>query len=615
MGSPLRQPTPSRALSVLAFVAVVAALSLARDFFIPLALAILVSFLLAPVSRQLEKWRFHRVVAVLAAVALAFSVVAGVGWIVAGQVVDLANKLPQYKTTISAKLDALRRPRHGALSHAAETINELSKEMSEPAAPASVPPKRASNAMPVKVVDAPSNAFELIKSLLSQVISTLGTGAIVVVCVIFFLLEREDIRDRLIHVAGKSRLHATTQALTDAGTRVSRYLLTQLVVNVAYGIPIAAGLFFIGVPNAILWGLLCAILRFVPYLGATLAAAFPILISVAVFDHWMQTAMTVGLFIVVEMIVANLVEPWLYGASTGLSPTAIIVAAVFWTWLWGSVGLLLSTPLTVCLAVAGKYIPHLGFLEILLGDKPAMPPADRFYQRLASMREEEAAKIAQEYREKHSLAEVYDTILAPALARAERDVQIGDLDEAGEDFIHRAVRELVEEFGAAEMAGRSPDQGGIRRSERKVLCLPATDEADEIVALMLVQLLMIDGYSAEALSAKTLASEALGEIRAREPALVCISSLPRLGIAQARYLVKRVEMELPAVKIVTGIWHATAERRARIGTSLGGTVVITLREALEQIKPLAECAPAPGTVVTKKVRSVLNVPLESAPQP
>ncbi len=597
------QPISSRTLSVLSVVAVVSALSLARDFFMPLALAVLFSFLLAPVVGRLEKWRFNRIAAVITAVLLAFCVIAGTGWIVAGQVVDLANQLPRYKSTISGKIDALRHPQHGALSEAAQTITELGKEMSEPVEPASAPAKPLPKALPVKVVDAPSNAFEFLKTLLTQVIGTLGTGAVVAVCAVFFLIDREDIRDRLIHLTGKSRLHTTTQALDDAGKRVSRYLLMQLLVNVTYAIPIVLGLSFIGVPNAILWGLLCAMLRFVPYLGPVLGAAFPIVVSFAVFDHWAQMALTIGLFIIVEVIVSNFVEPWLYGASTGLSATAIIVAAVFWTWLWGSVGLLLSTPLTVCAAVIGKYIPHLGFLEILLSDKPAMPVSDRYYQRLIAMREDDAANIAQTYLQENSLLDLYENVLVPALTWAGQDGETGDLEANQRDFVHRAVRETVEELGTAAMAEIAPETREMRRSQRTVLCLPATDEADEIVAIMMVQLLDRDGYSAKALSAKVLASEALEEILARDPAMVCISTMPRVGVAQARYLVKRLELQLPGVKVLTGIWGVTSERLSRLKTSINGTVVATLKEALEEIKPLAELAPAPAKISAQTRKS------------
>ena len=426
------------------FALIVGTLFWLREVFIPLALAILLSFLLAPVATRLERWGFSRALAVVCSVLLAGLAVGAIGYTFTGQLADLAGQLPQYRATIAKKLETIRHPEIGPFAKATETISGLLEEMeNRKNAPVSSP----ATPKPSLVVEQPGNTLDFVRNLLGQVISTLGTGAIVFVCVLFFLIDRDDIRDRLISLAGRERFHTTTQALNDAGKRVSSYLLMQLIVNVTYGIPIAIGLFFIGVPNAGLWGLLCAILRFIPYLGPVLGAALPLLISFAVSEGWTQPFLTLGLFLIVELISNNLVEPWLYASSTGLSKTAIVVSAIFWAWLWGGIGLLLATPLTVCLAVLGKYIPQLGFLDVLLGSRSAMAPPDQFYQRLLAFREDEAGKVAREFLKTHRFAELCDQVMIPALVHIKTGWHEGVLDERHFVYACDAIDELVADLG------------------------------------------------------------------------------------------------------------------------------------------------------------------------
>ena len=349
----------SRTCALVSFVVVVGILYWFRELFIPLALAILLTFLLAPVATRLERLGLGRALAAVCAVSLGVLVVGGIGYTFTGQLADLANKLPQYRATISKKLETIRHPEMGPFSRAITTISGLLDEIE--GKKSNVAPMREAPRLPAPAQ--PASTFDFVRNLLGQVISMLGTGAVVFVCVLFFLIDRSDIRDRLISLTGRQRFHTTTRALNDAAKRVSSYLLMQLIVNVTYGIPIAFGLYLIGVPNAGLWGLLCAILRFVPYLGPIVGAALPLILSFAVFEGWTQPLLTLGLFVMVEIISNNLIEPWLYASSTGLSKSAIIVSAIFWAWLWGGIGLLLATPLTVCLAVMGKYIPATRLFE------------------------------------------------------------------------------------------------------------------------------------------------------------------------------------------------------------------------------------------------------------
>ena len=546
-----------------------------REVFIPLALAILLSFLLAPVATRLERWGFSRALAVVCSVLLAGLAVGAIGYTFTGQLADLAGQLPQYRATIAKKLETIRHPEIGPFAKATETISGLLEEMENSKnAPISSP----ATPKPSLVVEQPGSTLDFVRNLLGQVISTLGTGAIVFVCVLFFLIDRDDIRDRLISLAGRERFHTTTQALNDAGKRVSSYLLMQLIVNVTYGIPIAIGLFFIGVPNAGLWGLLCAILRFIPYLGPVLGAALPLLISFAVSEGWTQPFLTLGLFLIVELISNNLVEPWLYASSTGLSKTAIIVAAIFWAWIWGGIGLLLATPLTVCLAVLGKYIPQLGFLDVLLGSRSAMAPPDQFYQRLLAFREDEAGKVAREFIKTHRFAELCDQVMIPALVHIKTAWHEGVLDERHFAFACDAIDELTADLGDEP---RAPDPATAACS---VVFVPASDAADETIAHMVASILQTEGFRCETLSSRSLAGEVVASIAGYPCAQICISAAPPLAQRHARYLVKRLASAAPDVPVLAGTWGATEDRVKRLQATTSITVVTNAQSAVAEIR-------------------------------
>jgi predicted PurR-regulated permease PerM len=564
----------SRTCVLISFVVIVGILFLLRDIFIPLALAILLTFLLAPVATRLERRGLGRIAAAVCSVVLAIFVVGAIGYTFTGQLADLAGKLPQYRATISNKLEAIRQVEMGPFSKATTTISGLLEEMEGTAEVAPMPPT------PKPISTAPSaSTLEFVRNLLGQVISTLGTGAIVFVCVLFFLIDRNDIRDRLISLAGRHRYHTTTQALNDAGKRVSSYLLMQLIVNVTYGIPIGLGLFAIGVPNAGLWGLLCAILRFVPYLGPILGAALPLLVSFAAFEGWTQPLLTLGLFLVMEIISNNLVEPWLYASSTGLSKTAIVISAVFWAWLWGGIGLLLATPLTVCLAVMGKYIPQLGFLDTLLGSRSAMAPPDQFYQRLLAFREDEAAKVAREFLKEHSLVELCDDLLIPALIQIKRGWREGVLDERNLDFACDTIDELVTEHGAA-----LPSPEGIQGRTGPVVFVPGGDVADETIARMVATILEAEGVDCETLSSQSLAGEIVTKMSDRPCGQICISASPPLAQKKARYLLKRLTAAVPNVPIVTAMWGAPDDRVQRLRALTSTSIVTSVKSALTTIR-------------------------------
>ena len=610
----------STLLSVLMIIIVVAVLYFAKEIFVPLALALLFSFLLAPLVRRFEMWRLPRVPAVLLAVALAFALVGGVGFLVGAQLVELTRELPNYQANISHRIVNLKKSDpNSPLSKASATIGALANQLSatspEPNAtrPDGPTSDNKEKIRQVEVVKPATSLIEVVQSVLGPAVGPLGTAAVVVVFVLFMLLKREDLRDRIIHLIGKGRLNVTTQALDEAAHKVTGYLTMQVIVNVCFGIPIGIGLFVIGVPNSFLWGLLAILLRFIPYVGAWIALGFPLLLSVAITTTWKMPFEVLALFATIELVTSNVLEPWLYGAHTGLSPVAIMVATIFWTWLWGGVGLLLATPLTVCVAVLGKYIPSLSFLDALLGDEPTLTVNERYYQRLLAMDRREAGAVAEEYQADHTAVEVYSDLFVPALAAAEREEQTGALDERHQRFIFETTREMIEEIGSGHTANGGKPKPIVDKTQDKeeaeaeaaaallvgpmapvskypVFCLPAADEADEIVAVMLAQCLEKEGYKAESFSFKTLANEMVTQVAESNCQTVCISATPPHDTLHTRYLCKLLRQKFPHLHIVVGLWDAEKDeekltrRRERLAAD---KVVTTLADALEQIRPFA----------------------------
>jgi predicted PurR-regulated permease PerM len=603
---------------------VVATLYLGREFFMPIALAVLISFLLAPIVRQFEHWRFGRIGSVVTVTLLAFGLLVGLGAVVGGQLIDLANKLPGYQTELHTKVMAIKAPRGGALEKFRQTIQDLTTELNAetpkgepvPAAPARTGyvtgPPGAIKPLPVTVVEASRNSFDTLGEYAKPVLAPLGTAALVIVFVIFMLLSREDLRDRLIHLIGRGHLQTTTQALDEAGHRVSRYLLAQLMVNTAYGFPIAIGLWLIGIPNAVLWGLLATLLRFIPYLGAWIAAAFPMVLSLAIAPGWTMPAETLALFLVVELITNNVLEPWLYGTSTGLSTMAVILAAAFWTWLWGAPGLLLATPLTVCIVVMGKYLPQLAFLDVLLGERPQIAAEDRFYQRLLAQDDDEVLEIAENYLKKHTLAEVYDNVIVPALRLTEEDYCRDQLTEDRRMQLLEQVVNVVTDLGEPKLPklekGETPAEAAPETARTVALAaiiVPAKDFADEATGLMLAKLLAHAGAEAHVVPSKLLASEMMEEIAGLECRNFCVSVTPPGSTRHALYLCKRLRERFPEARIVVGVWGEPDGDEVRTkrfrGVEIDG-IFTTLQEMMRELLATAVSVspePAPGAPLTR----------------
>ena len=508
-------PAPSNIGTVFLVFAIVAALYFAREILILLAFALTFTFLLTPAVTFLEKLRMGRVLPVILTVLISVVAAGGITWIIANQLVDVASRLPTYRQNIDAKIEALRNRGNGPLGRAADSAKEIGQLLSRPdapriAAPATVPNQKQRNVprppgapVPVQIVQTRTSGLADLPDLVKPFLAPLGRAGIILIFTIFMLVKREDLRNRLLRLVGLSQLNMMTQALDDAAERVSRYLFMQFLVNAGFGMLFAIGLYFIGVPNPMLWGVLAGILRIVPYVGTLFAATLPLILSLAVFDGWLPPLLVFLLFSGLELIIGNLVEPWLYGAHTGISSLALLVTAVFWTVLWGPAGLILSTPLTVCVVVLGRYFPQLSFLHILLGDEQALEAEAQLYQRLLARDQAEARTVVDSFLKGKPLIELYDSVLIPALSLAEQDRHNGSIDIAHEEFFFLSISEMIAEFAEYQPVLNSPEEGGAARGSGptahfsgRILCLPAHDQADEITAAMLAQLLAQRGYPA-----------------------------------------------------------------------------------------------------------------------
>jgi predicted PurR-regulated permease PerM len=589
----------SNASSVFIGLAIVAVLYFGREIFVPLALAALLSFALAPLVDLLRRCHVPRLGAVTIVVLLAFLVIFGIGALIAREVKQLADNLPRYEVTIGKKIESLRdaAPGGGVVERITNTLENLRQEISKPATPAenSAIPSSANGSgsgnatpkpLPVEIQPPPATPLEIIRAILGPILAPLTTTGIVIVFAIFILLYRQDLRDRFIRLAGSRDLGRTTAAMDDAAGRLSRYLLTQTAINACFGTVIGTGLWLIGIPNPVLWGIFGALMRFVPYIGAFIAAAFPVALAIAVDPGWSMLIWTVALFVIIEPIMGQVVEPWLYGHNTGLSPVAVIVAATFWTWLWGPIGLLLSTPLTACLVVLGRHAEHLAFLEVILGDEPALAPEENFYQRMLAGDPHEAADQAEQFLKKESLSTFYDEVAIPGLALAQLDLSHGllDADKLAQirDTIHELVDDLSDHDDEVPVTKSVPknedaDSPALPEADGEsnvlpavvekqelapdwrrgtpVLCIGGRSPLDEAAATMLAQLLEKHGIGARCEPREALATTNIFRLETTGILMVCLSYLDASRAAEMRYLVRRVRRKLPNVAILAGFWR------------------------------------------------------------
>jgi predicted PurR-regulated permease PerM len=621
LSPPAVQPARSSILTAGGIVLAIGTLYFGRDIFIPFALAILLSFALTPLVNRLRRLKLPRIAAVLLAVALAFILIGGIGFVVGRQLVQLANNLPAYQTTITQKIRSLQQsaPGGGVVERVTTTIEDLSKQISGEGSPqdkaVATPGPALGGSAPqepliVRLEPPRPRPLEMIQAVVGPLLAPLATAGLVVIFVIFVLLEREDLRDRFIKLVGAGDLQKSTQAINDAASRVSRYLLMQLVINLTYGIPIGVALYFIGVPNAVLWGLLAAVLRFIPYLGPFLAALFPIALAVAVDPGWTMLFWVLALFIVAELISNNVFEPWLYGSSTGLSSLAIIMAAIFWTSLWGPVGLFLATPLTVCLVVIGRYVPQLEFLGVLLGSDPVLAPEERLYQRLVAGNLEEAVELAEDYVDEYSSREFYDNVAIPALRLAENDRQRSGTEtnyrrlvaETAICVVQEVEEHVREKTGSADGPSEkgSDDQlsSAGEAQPASVLCLAGRTELDRAAAEMVAQVLGEQGVSARVLPPIAVSQGTLGQLELQGVEVVCLSYLHPQPQVYARYICRRLRRRAPGVKLVVCSWNLAPRsgQTEDLTTQMAADAVFASLEAcVDQVDAWASGPASPAT--------------------
>jgi predicted PurR-regulated permease PerM len=576
---------------------VVAALYWLQAVLIPLALAVLLTFLLSPVVGILERRGLGRVPSVLVTVLLALSILGGIGWTLSRQLVALADELPGYSLNIHHRIADLRgASKGGSVEKVQKTVEDVVGEIQKTDTLGVMRQK------PVAVMLEPPSILVHLPNLLQA----LAGAVVVMVLVIFMLLERRELRDRLILLIGYRRMTATTRALDEAGARISRYLLVQSIINGSFGVAVGLGLFLIGVPYAVTWGSLAAALRFIPYLGAFVAMLLPLALSLAVFPGWLQPALVVGLFLVLELITGSVMEPWLYGQSAGVSQVALLIALTFWTWLWGPVGLLMATPLTVCLIVLGKHLPALGFIVVLMGDRPVIEAKARYYQRLLARDQDEAIDIVETYVNTGGRESVYDTLLLPALYYAKQDRDRGLLSEDDAQFVGQATREILDVLAHDTSASSKRDPGDPSTDTRVLIVgCPARDEAD-VSALEMVRHLLDPGrYRMEVSRAGMLVAEVVAWVDLHCPALLCIGAVAPGGLSQARHLCKRLRSQCPELKIVVGRWglhdekDADREHLLAAGADRVETTVLDTERTLALVghalgRPAPESPPAPA---------------------
>ena len=522
----------------------VALLFWARSIFIPVTLAIFLAFVLAPVVNRLQRRGLGRTPAVIVTVGLLGLVCAGIGAVITQQVTQLAGTLPERAETIKQKITAAKTALVGdGSSRFGSLVDDVTNIIS--------PKPTTAPAMVVESA-APSLASQM-NFYLSPAAEFLGQAAFTFILTVFMLLKREDLRNRMIRLLGSGKVTTTTKAVDDASQRISRYLLSQLMVNTAFGAVITVGLFALDVKYCLLWGFIATMMRYVPYIGTWVGLIPPVLFSFATAPEWGagwgQPAAVFVLFIGLETICNNFIEPTLYGKSMGLSEVAQLVAAAFWAFLWGPIGLILSGPLTVCLLVLGRHVRQFEFFVVLLGDEPALEPQVAFYQRLTARDQDEAAEVALGAAEENGAETAFDKVLVPALCLARRDHDDGDLDKADLRYVVGATREIAEEI--AEL--RAPTTGAFEARVR-VLVVPARDEAEHVAAEVFAMTLDPARWEVKVAGDETLASELVGIVAEFRPAVVVIATMPPGGVTHARYLLARLRQRFPEVKLLVGRW-------------------------------------------------------------
>jgi predicted PurR-regulated permease PerM len=602
-------------------VVLVAVLYWAQSIFIPVALAIFLTFLLSPVVSRLRQFGVPRTPAVILTVCTAALVLGIGGWVITAQISSLLRELPQHTETVKHKVKALKQLTGGS-SRLSGMIAEINRELDgkpdrgksqgEEAAGATTNVGKEESAPRAVIVEPQSPVWlSHISAFLSPLMEYVGELALAIILVVFMLQKREEFRNRVIRLVGHGRIAAATKFVDEAGHRISRFLLMQAIVNGSFGLVLGFGLMAIGVRYAMLWGCMGAMLRYLPYIGPYLAAVLPVTVTLALSPGWTSTLLVIGLFVILELIVANVIEPWLYGQSMGVSEIAFLVSAALWAFLWGPIGLILSSPLTVCLVTLGRYVPQLEFLIVLFGDEPALDKNISFYQRLLARDHDEAEDLVLEQLKTQSLEQVLDAMLLPAISAAKSSRMRGDITQADEVHVLASVREIVQDVGeyssaalpkGATGSAELQPENGAKRLRIVVVGCPARDAADLAGLEMLESILDSAHWKIELAAPVSLISEMLGRVEARQPALVLIGSVAPGGVAHTRYLCKRLHARFPELRIVVGRWGEqpdappAGESLREAGASAVCSTLFETRQELNTLLPILEqqSTPRPG---------------------
>lgn len=632
--APAKVPGLQGLLGLAVGVVMIAGLYFAKDVLVPITLAVLLSFVLSPIVLALRRLRLPKGLAVLVAVLAALGAVAALGTLVGTQAASLSADAPRYAQTIEAKIERVKAfaaartafltQELGSTRRSATTVSSDGNATAATSAERTATEESRGGRQPlsVRVVEDEDSPLTIASNILYPVLAPFETFVIVLVVAIFILMQKEDLRDRMIRVFGSSDLHRTTTAIDDAGTRLSRYFLSQIAVNATFGLVVGIGLWLIGLPVPALWGVLAGILRFVPYIGALLGAALPLGLAAAVDPGWSMVIYVALLFAICEPIVGYVVEPLLYGHSTGLSPLSVVLAAVFWTWIWGPVGLVLSMPLTLLLVVLGRHVPSLEFVDVLLGDRPALTPVESFYQRMLANDPEEALEQAEQLLKEHSLTAYYDEVVVGGLKLAAEDARRGAIDKARVQAMVAAMLSLIDELfdhdeialrqhphGARSLAPVDENPGeaiddtpppvladapGDWEAPGAIVCIAGRGVFDDAVSAMLDQLLANRGFGVRRVPHSAAARNAVETLDLSSARMVCLSYLEIGGTpAHLRYLVRRLRRRSGA-PVLVGLWPEgeAALSDEAIQSELGADVYVgTLGKAVEACLDQARGAP------------------------
>jgi predicted PurR-regulated permease PerM len=582
----------SRVGPFLVLAVIVLILFFARDLLVPFAFALTLAFLLVPAVSRLEARRAPRVLAVAITGVLAFTIIGGVGYVVARQLLNVARELPAYRLSIQKKIASVHSPAGQSLEEAVTAVEDIGADLATSASNAT-PSGEQALAQPVRVVDTTRTQLQSTAELLMLFVRPIGTFGIVIVFTIYLLMKREDLRHRILLLAGTGHISLMTRALQDAATRISQYLLFQATVNAAYGTLYGFGLFLIGVPNATLWGVLAGVLRIVPYVGTATGLALPLVVSVAISPSWGSPLLVIGLFLTLNLTATNLVEPWLFSSRTGISSLALLAMAIFWALLWGWPGLILSTPLTVCIVVLGRHVPQMSFLHTLLGTDAELSADALFCERLLAMDQHGAHAVANRFLDGRPLVELYDSVLMPALALVEQDRHQGVLDDVRCNFFFLSIGELLAELSDYHQKETADSALLVPRSSMQeyfaVVCISGSDQADELTTHMLGQL-MERAYHQTLNLPASVSDEILDALAKDSDTVIFISALPPFAFSETRTICQRVRSHLPHNRIVIGLWSPIEDpdqphdlTLERFGNGRPTVVVNTLAQAVRQV--------------------------------